>query len=53
MLPWGLAVPDMPSLLQMASAVLAGVVIGVVSSLLGVAGGELIIPTLVSGTGLT
>ncbi|AXQ96333.1 sulfite exporter TauE/SafE family protein (plasmid) [Cereibacter sphaeroides] len=33
--------------LQMAVGVLAGLVIGVVASLMGVAGGELLIPTLV------
>jgi len=37
---------------QSAAGVLAGVFIGIVSSLLGVAGGELIIPTLVFGFGV-
>lgn len=37
---------------QLVAGVLAGIVIGLVSSLLGVAGGELIIPTLVLGFGV-
>lgn len=37
---------------QSAAGVLGGVLIGIVSSLLGVAGGELIIPTLVLGFGV-
>lgn len=42
----------MPPVLRLASALVAGIGIGIVSSLLGVAGGELIIPTLIFGYGI-
>ncbi|MBR8827826.1 MAG: sulfite exporter TauE/SafE family protein [Gomphosphaeria aponina SAG 52.96 = DSM 107014] len=38
---------QLPSLLKIITALVAGIVIGVFSSLLGVAGGELIIPTII------
>lgn len=38
---------QLPSLLRMSLGFLAGIVIGIFSSMLGVAGGELIIPTIV------
>lgn len=38
---------QIPALLQIITALLAGIIIGVFSSLLGVAGGELIIPTII------
>jgi hypothetical protein len=44
--------PVMPPVLRLASALVAGIGIGIVSSLLGVAGGELIIPTLIFGYGI-
>ncbi len=43
-------VPDILSL-QIIAGILCGLVIGLVSSILGVAGGELIIPTLIFGFG--
>ena len=48
--PW--CAPTPPPVVRIASALIAGVTIGIVSSLLGVAGGELIIPTLVFGYGV-
>jgi uncharacterized membrane protein YfcA len=50
--PWRSAGLVTTPIAQSAAGVLAGVLIGVVSSLLGVAGGELIIPTLVFGFGV-
>lgn len=44
---FSLQIGELPSLLKVISAWLAGVIIGVFSSLLGVAGGELIIPTII------
>lgn len=38
---------QLPSLLKIITALIAGIVIGIFSSLLGVAGGELIIPTII------
>ncbi len=38
---------QLPSLLKIITALVAGIIIGVFSSLLGVAGGELIIPTII------
>ena len=51
-LPWRSAGLVASPATQAATAVVAGVAIGIVSSLLGVAGGELIIPTLVFGFGV-
>jgi uncharacterized membrane protein YfcA len=50
--PWGSGGLVTASIAQATVGVVAGVLIGVVSSLLGVAGGELIIPTLVFGFGI-
>ncbi len=50
--PWGSSGLVTASIAQATVGVVAGVLIGVVSSLLGVAGGELIIPTLVFGFGI-
>lgn len=43
----GLTIPQLPPLLRTVAGFLAGVVIGIFSSVVGVAGGELIIPTIV------
>jgi uncharacterized protein len=50
--PWGSDGLVTGSIAQATVGVVAGVLIGVVSSLLGVAGGELIVPTLVFGFGI-
>src|SRR6266851_1013129 len=50
--PWGAGGLVTGPIAQSSAGVVAGVLIGIVSSLLGVAGGELIIPTLVFGFGV-
>ena len=50
--PWGSDGLVTASIAQATVGVVAGVLIGVVSSLLGVAGGELIVPALVFGFGI-
>jgi uncharacterized membrane protein YfcA len=52
LMPWGSGGLVTAPVAQASAGVVAGVFIGIVSSLLGVAGGELIIPTLVFGFGV-
>ena len=44
---FSLGILQLPNTWQIITALLAGIVIGIFSSLLGVAGGELIIPTII------